>query len=91
VRALEGACDAAGLPRAGPGETAIYITPGYRFRVVDALLTNFHLPGSTLLTLVAAFAGYERTMAAYEAAIASGFRFFSFGDAMFVEAKGSEA
>jgi S-adenosylmethionine:tRNA ribosyltransferase-isomerase len=85
VRTLEGAADESALPRPGEGETSLFITPGYRFRTVDALLTNFHLPGSTLLTLVAAFAGYERTMSAYRNAVERGFRFFSFGDAMFVE------
>ncbi len=72
---------------AGEGETALFVTPGFRFAVVDALLTNFHLPRSTLLVLVAAFAGYERTLAAYRAAIAAEYRFFSFGDAMLVAAE----
>ena len=66
-------------------ETDLFITPGFRFRVVDALLTNFHLPQSTLLVLVTAFIGYDRTRAAYDAAIARAYRFFSFGDAMFAE------
>ena len=66
------------------GETDLFITPGYDFRVVDALLTNFHLPQSTLLMLVAAFAGYESTMNAYRVAVAEEYRFFSFGDAMLV-------
>lgn len=64
------------------GETNLFITPGYRFRVVDALLTNFHLPESTLLMLVAAFSGYDRIMSAYKEAVESGYRFFSYGDAM---------
>jgi S-adenosylmethionine:tRNA ribosyltransferase-isomerase len=85
VRALEGANAAAGSVPAGSGETDLFITPGFRFRVVDALLTNFHLPQSTLLVLVTAFIGHERTRAAYEAAIARDYRFFSFGDAMFAE------
>jgi len=85
VRALEGAAGADGFVPAGAGETALFIRPGYRFRVVDALLTNFHLPQSTLLVLVSAFLGYERTRAAYDAAIARNYRFFSFGDAMFAE------
>ncbi len=66
------------------GETDIFITPGYRFRSVDALLTNFHLPESTLIMLVSAFAGHAHTMAAYRHAVAQRYRFFSYGDAMFV-------
>lgn len=66
------------------GETAIFIYPGYPFRVVDALLTNFHLPESTLLMLVCAFAGHEEVMGAYRHAVAQGYRFFSYGDAMFL-------
>ncbi len=85
VRALEGAAAANGVVGPGPGETDLFITDGFRFRIVDALLTNFHLPRSTLLVLVAAFAGYERTRAAYAHAIAARYRFFSFGDAMFAE------
>ncbi len=83
VRALESAAAGAAL-EARDGETDIFIRPGYRFRVVDALLTNFHLPESTLLVLVAAFAGRERVLAAYHHAIAGGYRFFSYGDCMFV-------
>jgi S-adenosylmethionine:tRNA ribosyltransferase-isomerase len=64
------------------GETDLFITPGHRFRVVDLLLTNFHLPRSTLLMLVAAFAGHERIRALYAHAIAERYRFFSYGDAM---------
>jgi S-adenosylmethionine:tRNA ribosyltransferase-isomerase len=71
------------------GDTNLYITPGYRFRVVDALLTNFHLPESTLLMLVCAFAGYEAVMGAYRHAIGSGYRFFSYGDAMYISARGA--
>jgi len=85
VRALEGAAQADGIVHAGAGETDLFITPGFCFRVVDALLTNFHLPQSTLLVLVSAFIGYERTRAAYAAAISRDYRFFSFGDAMFAE------
>jgi len=70
--------------QAGAGETDLFITPGYRFRAVDALLTNFHLPESTLLMLVCAFAGYELTLEAYRHAIRQGYRFYSYGDAMFV-------
>ena len=89
VRSLESAARDGAL---GPmrGETDIFITPGYRFRVVDALVTNFHLPESTLLMLVCAFAGYEPVMAAYRHAVESGYRFFSYGDAMFLERRGSE-
>ena len=66
------------------GETDIFIYPGYRFQVIDGLITNFHLPESTLLMLVSAFAGYEPTMAAYRHAVEQRYRFFSYGDAMFV-------
>jgi len=83
VRALESAA-ASGALRPFQGDTRLFITPGYRFRVVDALLTNFHLPGSTLLMLVAAFAGYSRVMAAYAHAVRERYRFFSYGDAMFL-------
>ena len=83
VRALESIA-AAGSLAAGAGETDLFIVPGHRFRMVDALLTNFHLPESTLLVLVAAFAGRERVLAAYHHAIAGRYRFFSYGDAMFV-------
>ena len=85
VRALESALDESGNVRAGAGETRLFITPGFRFRAVDALLTNFHLPESTLLMLVCAFAGYDRTMAAYRSAVRQRYRFFSYGDAMFAE------
>jgi S-adenosylmethionine:tRNA ribosyltransferase-isomerase len=81
VRALESAADPAGEVRAGEAETALFITPGYRFRVVDLLVTNFHVPGSTLVVLVAAFMG-ERWRETYGAALARGYRFLSFGDAM---------
>ena len=84
VRALESAADAEGRVRAGPAETGLLITPGYEFRVVDRLLTNFHLPRSTLLMLVSAFAGYDRTMAAYRHAVAERYRFYSYGDAMLI-------
>jgi S-adenosylmethionine:tRNA ribosyltransferase-isomerase len=82
VRALESAVNHAGRVTAGPGETRLMIAPGYRFRVVDRLLTNFHLPRSTLLLLVAAFAGYAATLAAYQTAIERRYRFYSYGDAM---------
>ena len=82
VRALESAADAGGRVRPGPSETGLLITPGYEFRVVDHLLTNFHLPRSTLLMLVSAFAGYDRTIEAYRHAVAKRYRFYSYGDAM---------
>lgn len=84
VRALESAADPQRLGEicAGAWETRLLIQPGYRFRVVDGLLTNFHLPGSTLLALVYAFGGTERVRAAYRAAIAERYRFYSYGDAM---------
>ena len=69
----------------GAGETALFITPGYRFRVVDRLVTNFHLPRSTLLMLVSAFAGMEGIRAAYQHAIGARYRFFSYGDAMLID------
>ena len=83
-RALESAADDQGLPQVGSGETRLFIYPGYRFQVIDRLLTNFHLPGSTLLMLVCAFAGREPVMAAYAHAVVSGYRFFSYGDAMWL-------
>ncbi|PLQ01368.1 tRNA preQ1(34) S-adenosylmethionine ribosyltransferase-isomerase QueA [Cupriavidus pauculus] len=82
LRALESAADADGTLRAGTGDTDIFITPGYRFRAVDALITNFHLPKSTLLMLVSALAGVEAIRAAYRHAVAQRYRFFSYGDAM---------
>jgi S-adenosylmethionine:tRNA ribosyltransferase-isomerase len=85
VRALETAA-AGGELAPYTGDTRLFITPGYRFHVVDALLTNFHLPQSTLLMLVAAFAGYEAVMAAYRHAVAARYRFFSYGDAMWLSA-----
>ena len=84
VRALESAA-AEGALAPFTGETRLFITPGYRFRVVDALITNFHLPESTLLMLVCAFGGYEAVMAAYRHAVDSEYRFFSYGDAMLLE------
>jgi S-adenosylmethionine:tRNA ribosyltransferase-isomerase len=84
VRTLESAADARGHVRAGSGTTELFIRPGYAFRVVDCMLTNFHLPRSTLLVLVAALAGYERTMTAYTDAVRGGYRFYSYGDAMAV-------
>jgi S-adenosylmethionine:tRNA ribosyltransferase-isomerase len=81
LRTLESAADVAGALHPGVGETRLFITPGYRFRLVDALLTNFHLPRSTLFMLTAAFAGLERMQAAYAHAIAHRYRFYSYGDA----------
>jgi len=83
VRALESASRHGALQPVA-GDTDLFITPGYVFKTVDAMLTNFHLPGSTLLMLVAAFAGYENTMKAYRQAIEKSYRFFSYGDAMFI-------
>jgi S-adenosylmethionine:tRNA ribosyltransferase-isomerase len=82
VRTLESAADERGVVHAGSGETRILIRPGYRFSAVDCLVTNFHLPRSTLIMLVAAFAGYELTMRAYRDAVERGYRFYSYGDAM---------
>src|SRR5262249_12098524 len=82
VRTLESCADEESRVRAGSGETSIFITPGYRFQVVDALLTNFHLPRSTLLMLVCAFGGRERVLRLYSEAIECGYRFYSYGDAM---------
>lgn len=84
VRSLESAARSGELC-AYEGETDIFITPGFEFRVIDALLTNFHLPCSTLLMLVCAFAGYEPTMAAYRHAVDEAYRFFSYGDAMLIQ------
>jgi S-adenosylmethionine:tRNA ribosyltransferase-isomerase len=85
LRALESAADAHGRLAPGDAETALFITPGFRFRVADRLLTNFHLPRSTLLVLVSAFAGLATIRCAYAHAIAQGYRFFSYGDAMLLE------
>lgn len=84
VRTLESAADSNGSLRALTGETRLFIRPPYTFRAVDRLLTNFHLPRSTLIMLVAAFAGYDLTMQAYRTAIDAGYRFYSYGDAMVV-------
>ena len=84
VRCLESFADEAGHVEAGCRRTDIFIFPGHRFRVVQAMLTNFHLPGSTLLMLVAAFWGHKETLAAYAEAVAEGYRFYSFGDAMWL-------
>ncbi|MBA4285261.1 MAG: tRNA preQ1(34) S-adenosylmethionine ribosyltransferase-isomerase QueA [Xanthomonadaceae bacterium] len=84
VRALETAAAASGAVQPYQGETRLFITPGYDWRCVDALLTNFHLPESTLLMLVCAFGGFERVIAAYRHAVAQRYRFFSYGDAMWL-------
>jgi S-adenosylmethionine:tRNA ribosyltransferase-isomerase len=83
VRTLESAFEGGGL-RVGPGRTSIFITPGYRFEAVDSLVTNLHLPRSTLLMLACAFGGRERVLAAYADAVGRRYRFFSYGDAMFM-------
>ena len=85
VRTLEASARAhAGRVAAGAFETDLFLVPGAEFRVVDALLTNFHLPRSTLLMLVSAFAGREAVLTAYAEAVRTGYRFFSYGDAMFI-------
>ena len=84
VRALESVAALNGHVEAGTGETSLFIHPGHQFQTVDALLTNFHLPQSSLLMLVAAFAGTDLTLAAYRHAVVNGFRFYSYGDAMLI-------
>jgi S-adenosylmethionine:tRNA ribosyltransferase-isomerase len=86
VRALESRADDGGRVASGSGTSALFVYPGFRFRVVDALVTNFHLPQSTLLMLVCAFAGTDAVLKAYRAAVREGYRFFSYGDAMLVRA-----
>jgi S-adenosylmethionine:tRNA ribosyltransferase-isomerase len=86
LRTLESAAARGSL--AGEWETDLFITPGYQFKLVDALITNYHLPKSTLLILVSAFAGYDRIRAAYAHAIEKKYRFFSYGDVMFLERQG---
>ena len=85
VRTLESAVDQAGKVRPGTGETRLFITPGFRFTMVDALLTNFHLPRTTLLMLVSAFTGLDQLRAAYAEAITARYRFYSYGDAMLIQ------
>ncbi|HET7200705.1 MAG TPA: S-adenosylmethionine:tRNA ribosyltransferase-isomerase, partial [Burkholderiales bacterium] len=85
LRALESAASDDGRVSSGDGETSLFITPGFRFRVVDRLLTNFHLPKSTLLVLVSAFAGIEPIRRAYRHAIERRYRFYSYGDAMLLD------
>ena len=83
-RTLESATDDQGVLHAGSGWTDIFIYPGYQFKMIDRLITNFHLPESTLLMLVSALAGKDNIMAAYEEAVKERYRFFSFGDAMMI-------
>jgi S-adenosylmethionine:tRNA ribosyltransferase-isomerase len=84
VRTLEYATNKAGTVKHGTGKCDLFIYPGYRFRTVDCMITNFHLPKSTLLMLVSAFAGREKILAAYREAIREKYRFYSYGDAMFI-------
>ena len=84
TRTLETVTDDDGVVHPGAGETALFIRPPYRFKAVDRLITNFHLPRSTLLMLVSAFGGHENVMRAYRVAIDEGYRVFSYGDAMVV-------
>jgi S-adenosylmethionine:tRNA ribosyltransferase-isomerase len=88
LRLLESAADADGVIRPFEGDTAIFITPGYRFRAIDGLMTNFHLPRSTLFMLVSALMGIERMQAAYAHAIAQGYRFYSYGDSSLLLPRG---
>ena len=84
-RTVESAADENGFVQAGSGDTSIFIYPGYQFKVLDALITNFHLPESTLMMLVSALAGRDHIMSAYETAVEKRYRFFSFGDAMLIQ------
>ncbi len=86
VRTLESATEN-GVVLPKRGDTGIFIYPGYKFQAVDALITHFHLPGSTLIMLISAFYGREKTLRAYEAAVQERYRFFSFGDAMFIDGR----
>jgi S-adenosylmethionine:tRNA ribosyltransferase-isomerase len=85
VRTLESRSTDDGTVVPGSGRAGLFIYPGFRFRVVDAMVTNFHLPRSTLLMLVSAFAGRERVLESYRQAVAAGYRFYSYGDAMLIE------
>ena len=91
VRTLESAAIAPGEVAAGGGWTSIFIKPGYEYKMVDALITNFHLPGSTLIMLVSALMGRERTLSVYETAVRERYRFFSFGDAMLISSADSHS
>ena len=90
VRALEASAESSGKVEIFEGDTRLFLTPGAKFHVVDALFTNFHLPESTLLMLVAAFAGLDETLSAYREAVEQRYRFFSYGDAMLVWPKCGE-
>ena len=83
-RTLEAVATKYGEVRACSGDTDIFISPGYQYKAIDGLITNFHLPESTLIMLVSAFCGYENTMRAYRVAVEEKYRFFSFGDAMYI-------
>ena len=85
ARVLETCADEQGVLHASEGETGIFVYPGYRFKGVDALITNFHLPRSSLLLLVSAFAGRQTVLESYADAVERGYRFFSYGDAMFIQ------
>ncbi len=85
VRALETAVNGDGVILPGEGSTGLFVTPGFSFKVVDALITNFHLPKSSLLFLVSAFVGKELIMKAYKRAVEKGYRFYSYGDAMLIQ------
>lgn len=85
VRTLESACDENGIVKGGPGSTHIFMYPGYKFKVVDQMFTNFHTPESTLLMLVSAFAGRENILNAYKEAVKEKYRFFSYGDCMLIK------
>ncbi|MEG0663431.1 MAG: S-adenosylmethionine:tRNA ribosyltransferase-isomerase, partial [Anaerovoracaceae bacterium] len=85
TRTVESAAGEDGKVRAGSGSTDIFIYPGYQFKVIDALITNFHLPKSTLMMLISALYDREKILAAYQEAIKENYRFFSYGDAMFIE------
>ena len=87
IRTLESAAVDMGTVETGDGWTDIFIYPGYEFKIVDAVITNFHLPKSTLIMLISAFAGREFTLAAYQTAVKEQYRFFSFGDAMFIQSR----
>ena len=87
IRTLEAAASSTGTVEAGSGWTNIFIYPGYEFKVVDAVITNFHLPKSTLIMLISAFAGRAFTLEAYRTAVAEEYRFFSFGDAMLIQSR----
>ena len=84
TRTLESVADEKGLVHPGSGDTDIFIYPGYQFKAIDCLITNFHLPESTLLMLVSALAGRDHILSAYKEAVKERYRFFSFGDAMFI-------